>query len=35
MYPFYTIGPKMMFGCVLEHLENLGHVKDAKLVSQS
>jgi hypothetical protein len=33
MHPFYTIGPKMIFGCVSEHFANLRHVKDAKLVS--
>jgi hypothetical protein len=32
MHPFYTIGPKMMFGCVSEYFANLQHVKDAKLV---
>jgi hypothetical protein len=32
MHPFYTMGPKMMFGCLLEHLEKLRHEKDAKLV---
>jgi hypothetical protein len=30
MHPFYSIGPKMMFGCVLEHLENLRHVNGCK-----
>jgi hypothetical protein len=30
MHPFYSIGPKMMFGCLLEHLENLWHVKRCK-----
>ena len=25
--PFYSIGPKMMFGCVSEHFANLRHVK--------
>jgi hypothetical protein len=35
LHPSYSIGPKMMFGCVLEHLENLWHVKDAKLVSRA
>jgi hypothetical protein len=24
MHPFYSIRPKMKFGCVLEHLENFG-----------
>ena len=32
MHPFYSIGPKMMFGSVLEHFGNIRHVKDAKLV---
>jgi hypothetical protein len=32
MHPFYSTVPKMMFGCVLEHLWNLQHEKDAKLV---
>jgi hypothetical protein len=27
MYPFYSIGPNVMFGCLLEHFENLQHVK--------
>jgi hypothetical protein len=26
-HPFYSIGPKMMFGCVSEHFANLRHVK--------
>jgi ribosomal protein L31 len=30
MHPFYTWGPKMMFGCLLERLENLRHVKRCK-----
>jgi hypothetical protein len=30
MHPFYSIGPKMMFGCLLEHLENLRHVQRYK-----
>jgi hypothetical protein len=30
MHPSYSIGPKMMFGCLLEHLENLWHVKRCK-----
>jgi hypothetical protein len=30
-HPFYSIGPKMMFGCVSVHFANLGHVKYAKL----
>jgi hypothetical protein len=34
-HPFYSIGPKMMFGSVSEHLANLQHVKDAKLVFQA
>jgi hypothetical protein len=32
MHRFYTIGPRMMFGCVSEYFANLQHVKDAKLV---
>ena len=31
-HPFYPIKPRMMFGGVLEHIANLRHVKDAKLV---
>ena len=31
-HPFYSNGPKMMFGCVSEHFANLQHVKDAKLL---
>jgi hypothetical protein len=31
-HPFYSIGPKMMFGSVLEHFDNIRQVKDAKLV---
>jgi hypothetical protein len=31
-HPFYSIGPKMMFGSVLGHFANLWHVKDAILV---
>jgi hypothetical protein len=31
-HPFYLIGAKMMFGCVLEHIANLRHVKVVKLV---
>jgi hypothetical protein len=31
-HPFYSIGPKMMFGSVSEHFANIRHVKDAKLV---
>jgi hypothetical protein len=30
MHPFYSIRPKMMFGCILEHLENLRHVERCK-----
>jgi hypothetical protein len=30
MHRFYSIWPKMMFGCVLEHLAILGHVKRCK-----
>jgi hypothetical protein len=26
-HPFYSIGPKMMFGCVSEHFANLRRVK--------
>jgi ribosomal protein L31 len=29
-HPFYTMGPEMMFGCHLERLENLRHVKRCK-----
>jgi hypothetical protein len=29
-HPFCSIGPKMMFGSVSEHLVNLGHVKRCK-----
>jgi hypothetical protein len=35
MHPFYSSRPKMKFVCVLEHLENLRHVKDAKHVSRA
>jgi hypothetical protein len=35
MHPFYTIGPKMMFGCVSEYFANLQHVKDAKHLFES
>jgi acid stress-induced BolA-like protein IbaG/YrbA len=31
-HPFYSIGPKMMFGSVTEHFANLRQVKYAKLV---
>jgi hypothetical protein len=30
MQAFYSIEPKVMFGCLLEHLENLRHVKRCK-----
>jgi ribosomal protein L31 len=30
MHPFYTMGPKLMFGCLLQHLEKLRHVKRCK-----
>jgi hypothetical protein len=30
--PFQSIGPKMMFGSVLEHFANLRRVTDVKLV---
>jgi hypothetical protein len=30
MHPFNSIGPKVMFGFLLEHLENLRHVKRCK-----
>jgi hypothetical protein len=33
-HPFYSIGPKMMFGSVTEHFAIVQHVKDAKLVLQ-
>jgi hypothetical protein len=26
-HPFYSIGPKMMFGSVSEHFANLRHIK--------
>jgi hypothetical protein len=29
-HPFYSIGPKMMFGSVSEHFANLRHVKRCK-----
>jgi hypothetical protein len=29
-HPFYSIGPKMMFGIVSEHFANLRHVKRCK-----
>jgi hypothetical protein len=29
-HPFYSIGPKMMFGSVSEHFANLRHVKRSK-----
>ena len=32
MHPFYSIGPKMMFGSVLEHFGNLRNVKGCKTV---
>jgi acid stress-induced BolA-like protein IbaG/YrbA len=31
-HPFYSIGPKMMFGTVSEHFANLRYVKRCKLV---
>ena len=31
-HPFYPLKPRMMFGSVLEHIANLRHVKDTKLV---
>jgi hypothetical protein len=31
-HPFFSIGPKMMFGIVSKHFGNLLHVKNAKLV---
>jgi hypothetical protein len=31
-HPFHSIGPKMMFGSVSEHFDNIRQVKDAKLV---
>jgi hypothetical protein len=31
-HPFYSIGPKLMFGCVTGYFANLWHVKDEKLV---
>jgi hypothetical protein len=33
-HPFYAIGPKLIFGCVLVHFANLLRVKDEKLVFQ-
>jgi hypothetical protein len=30
MQAFYSIEPKVMFGCLLEYLENLWHVKSCK-----
>jgi hypothetical protein len=30
MHPFYSIRPKLLFGCVLGHLENLQHVNKCK-----
>ena len=35
MHPFYSIGPKMMFGRVLEHFGNLQHVKRCKICVSS
>jgi hypothetical protein len=32
MHPFYSIGPKIMFGSVSGHFSNLRHVKDEELV---
>jgi hypothetical protein len=32
-HPFYSIGPKMIYGSVTEHFANLLHVKRRKLVS--
>jgi hypothetical protein len=29
-HPFYSIGPEIMFGCVLEHFAYLRHVKRCK-----
>jgi hypothetical protein len=31
-HPFYSIGPKMIYGSVMEHFGNLLHVKRWKLV---
>ena len=31
MHPFYCIRPKMMFGSVLEHFENIRHIKRCKI----
>jgi hypothetical protein len=31
--PFFSIGPRMMFGRVSEHFGNLRHVKNTKLIS--
>jgi hypothetical protein len=33
-HPFYSIGPKIMFGCVSKHFVNLRHIKDAELASE-
>ena len=30
-HPFYSLGPKMMFGSVSEHFANLRHVKRCKI----
>jgi hypothetical protein len=30
MHPFYSIGPEMMFHCLLKQLENLRHVNRCK-----
>jgi hypothetical protein len=32
MHHFYSIRPKMMFGCVLKHFRTVWNVKDATLV---
>jgi hypothetical protein len=32
MHQFYSIRPKMIFGCVSKHFRTVQNVKDAKLV---
>jgi hypothetical protein len=34
-HPFYSIGPKMISGCVSYHFDNLRHGKDGKLVFEA
>jgi hypothetical protein len=33
-HPLYSIGPKMMFGCVSKHFVRLQYVKDVELASK-